>query len=86
VHSTRRAVEHAPAKLIEAPMRPAEVPTSMDEHSRSAHGDRLTLALRALSAPREYIRPWYVAYFGMVTAGLLAGVARTEGGTACSIS
>ena len=36
-------------------------------------GDRLALALRALGAPRRYIRPWYLAYLllGMVTAGLL---------------
>jgi MFS family permease len=36
-------------------------------------GDRLALALRALGAPRRYLRPWYLAYLllGMVTAGLL---------------
>jgi MFS family permease len=34
---------------------------------------RLELAIRALTAPRRYIRPWYLAYLllGMVTAGLL---------------
>jgi MFS family permease len=45
----------------------------MSEHTQSAHEDRVALAIRALSAPREYIRPWYIAYLllGMVTAGLL---------------
>ena len=34
---------------------------------------RFVLAIRILSAPHRYIRPWYVAYLllGMVTAGLL---------------
>ena len=38
-----------------------------------ATGDGLGLALRSLSAPRKYLRPWYIAYLllGMVTAGLL---------------
>ncbi len=39
----------------------------------SHRNDRLALAVRALTAPRRYIRPWYLAYLllGMVTAGLL---------------
>lgn len=39
----------------------------------STHGDRVRLALHILSAPRRYVRPWYIAYLllGMVTAGLL---------------
>lgn len=38
-----------------------------------AHSGRLRLAIRTLSAPREYLRPWYIAYLllGMVTAGML---------------
>jgi MFS family permease len=38
-----------------------------------ARGDRLALAIRTLSAPRAYVRPWYIAYLllGMVTAGVL---------------
>jgi MFS family permease len=38
-----------------------------------ARGDRLELIVRTLSAPRKYLRPWYIAYLllGMVTAGLL---------------
>ncbi|MBV8049797.1 MAG: MFS transporter [Acidobacteriaceae bacterium] len=40
---------------------------------RSTRNDRLALAIRAITAPRRYIRPWYLAYLllGMVTAGLL---------------
>ena len=36
-------------------------------------GAALALALRAITAPRRYIRPWYLAYLllGMVTSGLL---------------
>lgn len=36
-------------------------------------GEPLALAIRALAAPRRYVRPWYLAYLllGMVTAGLL---------------
>jgi hypothetical protein len=36
-------------------------------------GARLALAIRILTAPRQYIRPLYLAYLllGMVTAGLL---------------
>ncbi|MGH7069253.1 MAG: MFS transporter [Acetobacteraceae bacterium] len=39
----------------------------------STHGDRVRIALGILSAPRQYVRPWYIAYLllGMVTAGLL---------------
>jgi MFS family permease len=35
--------------------------------------DRLALVIRTVTAPRRYIRPWYLAYLllGMVTAGLL---------------
>ncbi len=35
--------------------------------------NRLALAIRILTTPRRYIRPWYLAYLllGMVTAGLL---------------
>ncbi len=35
--------------------------------------DRLVFAIRILTTPRRYIRPWYFAYLllGMVTAGLL---------------
>ena len=40
---------------------------------RSEPDDRLALALRIVTAPRRYIRPWYLAYLllGTVTAGLL---------------
>lgn len=40
---------------------------------RPGRDDRLVLAIRILTAPRHYIRPWYFAYLllGMVTAGLL---------------
>ena len=40
---------------------------------RTRNGDPLELVLGALSAPRRFIRPWYLAYLllGMVTAGLL---------------
>ncbi len=40
---------------------------------KSALGEPLALALHAISAPRRYIRPWYLAYLllGMVTSGLL---------------
>lgn len=43
------------------------------ESDRSDAGARLALAIRILTAPRRYIRPWYLAYLllGMVTAGLL---------------
>jgi MFS family permease len=45
----------------------------MNEHTPTTHDEHLALAIRALRAPREYIRPWYIAYLllGMVTAGLL---------------
>jgi hypothetical protein len=35
--------------------------------------DRLRLALRTITAPRRYVRPWYFAYLllGAVTSGLL---------------
>lgn len=53
-----------------------EVETPQSDGSRFVgieRGDRLALAIRILTAPRRYIRPWYVAYLllGMVTAGLL---------------
>ena len=43
------------------------------QSDRSDRGDRLALAFRVLTAPRRYIRPWYVAYLllGIVTAGML---------------
>src|SRR5215469_5291416 len=43
------------------------------QSDRSDRGDRLALAVRVLTAPRRYIRPWYVAYLllGIVTAGML---------------
>ena len=46
------------------------------ENSQSDRPDeaaRLALAISILTAPRRYIRPWYLAYLllGMVTAGLL---------------
>jgi MFS family permease len=43
------------------------------ESERSDAGARVSLAMRILTAPRRYIRPWYLAYLllGMVTAGLL---------------
>ena len=43
------------------------------QSERSDRDDRLTLAIRIITAPRRYIRPWYFAYLllGMVTAGLL---------------
>jgi MFS family permease len=53
-----------------------EMETHQSESSQSAgfdRGDRLALAIRILTAPRRYVRPWYLAYLllGMVTAGLL---------------
>ncbi len=38
-----------------------------------SHCERLRLAMGALSAPRKYLCPWYIAYLllGMVTAGVL---------------
>lgn len=45
-----------------------------DNASAEPHrGDPLALLVRAISAPRRYIRPWYLAYLllGMVTSGLL---------------
>jgi MFS family permease len=40
---------------------------------RSDPGDRLALVIRVVTAPRRYIRPWYLAYLllGIVTAGML---------------
>ena len=40
---------------------------------RSDPEDRLALAIRIVTAPRRYIRPWYLAYLflGIVTAGIL---------------
>ena len=44
--------------------------TSPDEF---AHSNRMRLAIHTLSAPRKYLRPWYIAYLllGTVTAGVL---------------
>src|SRR5215469_12995227 len=43
------------------------------ESDRSDEASRLAFAIRTLTAPRRYLRPWYLAYLllGMVTAGLL---------------
>lgn len=43
------------------------------QSDRSDRGERLALAIGILTAPRRYIRPWYLAYLllGTVTAGLL---------------
>src|SRR5215831_1059033 len=43
------------------------------ESDRSDEASRLAFAIRTLTAPRRYLRPWYFAYLllGMVTAGLL---------------
>lgn len=44
-----------------------------DGSAGSRRGDALELVTRAVTAPRRYIRPWYLAYLllGMVTSGLL---------------
>jgi MFS family permease len=43
------------------------------ESNRPESGDRLALAIRIVTAPRRYIRPWYLAYLllGIVTSGIL---------------
>jgi len=48
-------------------------PLRSSESDRSDGGARLALVIRILTAPRRYIRPWYLAYLllGVVTAGLL---------------
>lgn len=50
-----------------------EQPLGRTPPEHIAPGDRLGLARRTLSAPGNYLRPWYLAYLllGMVTAGLL---------------
>ena len=43
------------------------------ESNRSDSGERLALAIRIITAPRRFIRPWYLAYLllGIVTSGML---------------
>ena len=54
------------------------VVTRMQTHQSQSsvgfdRGDRVAFAVRIITAPRRYIRPWYLAYLllGIVTAGLL---------------
>ena len=59
------------------PLLPGVVTRMQTHQSESSGGfdraDRVAFAVRIITAPRRYIRPWYLAYLllGIVTAGLL---------------
>ena len=48
-------------------------PSESSQSDKSDPWGRVALAIRVVSAPRRYIRPWYLAYLllGIVTAGML---------------